>query len=767
MKHSAPLRFLLAVTCLCLRQGRAENAANPANVVEQIIVTAKKRPQSLINVPQTVDVLSGLALRRLDLVSFEDVQQAVSGLQLNDNGGRGQSISLRGITYDPDTTANPTVDTYVNEVPISQTSLAFQDLFDMDSVQVVRGPQGTLRGRTSPAGAILLDTKRPDFVGLTGYIDQEFSDNNLLRTQLAVGAAIIPERLSVRVAGLFDQNNLYETRSAITGKKDFNLQHGARISVEAHPTDALEVFVMHQESNDRTRQLFGVSGAGVEGAITPADNLSLLAGPYTFYNRTSLTTLQAHLHFDNSVELNYVGGYQAIRDEFQNYAEKGGLFQGFNTGSQLLDQSVGSMSHELRYQSVGDARFGYMGGLYFLHQDANAHVFTPSEIVFARQPAGPYPGVLPVANINANVAIPQLETDYAIFTDETYKLTPDDIVEGGLRWQFEKQYRASSYAVMIPSIFGGGSINQQLISAKNQHEEYRAWTGLASYTHHFTPDVSVYASYGQSFRPGGVVLGITLPLPENFLLFKPETSYDFEVGAKARLYKGKLQIAGDVYNQAYTNYIGRENNIFTRFGYQSITTNGNAVARGFEASAAALITPDWHLNLNATFDNSRYDAARLPCNDFAGLGQPNTRGVPRVTGSGITSTCVTSGPLGAPNWFVTTSSEYTFSLMTRLQGFVRVLYSFTPRNRLLLQATNQDPRSLLNLYLGAHGAEPGWEGFIFVKNVLNLTGSSNPLGEQFDSGFTTAGSAVNFDTRYASSVILHPREIGISLSYRF
>jgi len=728
-----------------------------AQPIEQIIVTAKRRPQNVQSVPQTVDVIRSRDLQRLNIVQFQDIQQLVSGLQLSDNGGRGQNISLRGITYDPDTTANPAVDTYVNEVPLSQTSTAFQDLYDVEAVDVIRGPQGTLRGRTSPAGAIIIDTKRPALSGTDGFITQSFSDNGLFQTQAAIGTAPIPDKLAVRLAGLFDQNDLYGTRSLATGRRDFNLQHSLRLTLEARPTDSLHIVLMHQDSNDRTRELFGVSGTGSFGTIIPSDNRSVLAGPYIFYNRTDLTTLQATQAFAAS-ELIGTTGYQAVRDEFQEYADKGGAYPRFNTGSQQLGQSVGTFSQEIRYQSSRDTRLSTMGGLYYLHQDAAARIFTPSEIVFANQ-------ATPIANINADVTIPQLVTDYAIFTDESYKITPSDIVEGGLRWQFERQYRASAYTATLP--FGLGTQSQTLVSPRNQHEEYRAWTGLASYTHKFTDSLSLYANYGQSFRPGGIVLGISLPLPENFLLFKPEKSSDFEIGAKARFYNGRLRLSADMFHQTYIDYIARENNIFTRLGYQSITTNGNAVAQGLEASASATITDAWRIDANTTYTDARYDHARLACNDFAGTGAPNTLGSPIVTGAGITSLCTTNATLGTANWFINLNTEYDVPVGSRLTLFLRALYTFTPANRLALQATGQDPRNLASLYLGLQSPKSGWEAFAFVKNALNITGSTNLFGEQYNSGFNLAGNAVNYDTGYASALITRPRELGVSLTYRF
>jgi iron complex outermembrane receptor protein len=184
------MRFELSVTaCAVALASFAARAADTAAavatpqaaggpVLEQVIVNAKKRRQNVQAVPQTIDVVGGATLQRLSIQQFQDIQLLVSGLQLSDRGGQGQNISLRGITYDPDTAANPAVDVYINEVPISQTSTVFQDLYDVDTVEVIRGPQGTLRGRTSPAGAILINDTRPNWEKWTGYVQQERPDSD-------------------------------------------------------------------------------------------------------------------------------------------------------------------------------------------------------------------------------------------------------------------------------------------------------------------------------------------------------------------------------------------------------------------------------------------------------------------------------------------------------------------------------------------------------------------------------------------------------------
>jgi len=765
MRRDIPGLLLAAAGFATPCIGMAEEP--PAPQLERIIVNAKKRHQDVQAVPQTIDVVGGATLKRLAVTQFQDVQELVSGLTLSDNGGQGQNISLRGITYDPDTAANPAVDLYVNEVPLSQTSSAFQDLYDLEEVEVIRGPQGTLRGRTSPAGAILIETKRPGMDKWDGYIQQLVGTDGQFQTQFAAGGPIVPDKLSVRVAGLFDQNDLYGTKDIVNGQSDYNLQHSYRITFDAKPTDALEVVLTYQESNDRTRELFGVSGAGNEGAITPADNLAVAPGPYTFYDRTGLLSLEATYHLDNS-EIDYIGGYQAVRDEFQEYQDKGALYKNFNAGAQELENGLEQLTQEVRFQSSGDQRLGYMVGAYYAHQDALATVFTPSEFLFESQHGSPY-GVAPVAIVNADVTIPQLVSDYALFTDETFKLTANDVIEGGLRWQFENQYRNNSYNVLIPPIFGGGTITEDLVSPTNQKEQYHAWTGLASYTHHFDRNISIYTSYGESFRPGGAVVGESLPLPESFLLFRQETSYDFEIGAKSQLFDGKVRLNADIFHQSYSGYIGREPDLFTRLGYATVTTNGNAIARGAEFSANAIVTDAWRLQLNTTFDDSHYDNAKLPCNDYNNSGVPNTDGPPRVFPAGaLSSTCVVNDSLGAPTWFLSVNTEYDIPINDRLESFFRALYTFTARNHLGLQAVNEDPRNFANVYAGLRTGDGHWEAFGFVKNLFGTVGYTNLFGEQFDAGYRLPSvAAVNYDTGYASSSILRPRQFGVEVTYRF
>lgn len=145
-----------------------------------VIVTANKRREPVQKVAQTVNVVSAQQLQNLQIRSFQEVATVVGGVSLTRTSGGEQSISMRGIKMPNNGGtggATNTVEVYQNEVPISTTD-AFNALFDIGQIEVLRGPQGTLRGRPSPSGAMTIVTQRGSFTSYSGFIQGAITDHN-------------------------------------------------------------------------------------------------------------------------------------------------------------------------------------------------------------------------------------------------------------------------------------------------------------------------------------------------------------------------------------------------------------------------------------------------------------------------------------------------------------------------------------------------------------------------------------------------------------
>jgi iron complex outermembrane receptor protein len=204
-------------------------------VLEEVIVTAQKRSESLKNIPASINAFSGDTLKDYNVLKFSDLESLTAGLQIDNLSARSGQMSLRGITHNPASAAEATVTTYWNQA-IVDSNAVFQQMFDIERIEVLRGPQGTLAGRTSPAGAINMHTAKPNLAEQEGEIRATVTDNAGLNTQIAASFPLIPGELAVRVAGVFNESDLDEIKNDLTGEVSNEVTSAGRISISWEPT---------------------------------------------------------------------------------------------------------------------------------------------------------------------------------------------------------------------------------------------------------------------------------------------------------------------------------------------------------------------------------------------------------------------------------------------------------------------------------------------------------------------------------------------------
>ncbi|MBP6682983.1 MAG: TonB-dependent receptor plug domain-containing protein, partial [Halioglobus sp.] len=175
-------------------------------VLEEVVVTAQKRTENVRDVAATVNVVSGANIERFAAFDFTALQQQTAGLTLAQPNARNSTISMRGVSIDPEAGVTAAVDVYWNDAVV-RADVAFNQMYDLERVEILRGPQGTLQGRTSPAGAINMITRRASLDEASGFVQGSVSDNDGYNTQAAYGAPLIDGVLGVRVAGVYDTNN--------------------------------------------------------------------------------------------------------------------------------------------------------------------------------------------------------------------------------------------------------------------------------------------------------------------------------------------------------------------------------------------------------------------------------------------------------------------------------------------------------------------------------------------------------------------------------
>jgi len=791
---------------------------NEGPALEEIVVTAQKRTERLLDVPMTVDALQGDQLRQLAIYDFQNISQLSPGLVISNESGRNGTIQVRGISFQQYSGASPGVTVYWNEVLVGATT-ALRPMFDIGQVEVLRGAQGTLRGDTSPAGQITITTRRPSRDEFEVDAQQTFGNLSTVNTQGGISIPIVKEVLALRVAGLYDRNDEDGAVNITNGRHNSTQTQAGRATLEFKPTDDFAATLIYQKENSTNVTYPTAAGLGNAAlfpltpdgpALTPQDNASVTPGPMDFYHKEEETALLARWDL-GGYRLNYVGSYQDVSDPSSISFDTNnaipnppasaftGTYPGL--GQNLSQSSSRTYTHELRFESTRGDFWNFLFGAYYSHSQLNVEVFQGSDSADTTTTPGAVldrPG--PAAT---QVVVPEKLATEALFTDQRFQVTEADQVDVGFRYTRDPQERQSTLfigltpagvgvpAAFLPAVCGlvpGGTYAnglcnlppQQTIPASASSVTWTGRSGSLNYSHHFDADKMAYLSYARSYRAGGPDVGATATLPIQYLTFQQETSDSFELGFKGNLFNNRLQLIADVFHQKYNNFIGTAQNLIytatpnpagtptcpTGTGSScnvSITTNGPAESTGVELTLRTKFTEHLYTQLNVAYADAHYVNASLPCNDYNNTGVPNASGTPRVQPNKFVSTCASNDPLSPTvgRWQLSANGEYSYGVTGSIEAYLRGLLNFssrapgTPGTALPIPST-----TFVNAFLGLRsvGKVHGWDGFLYARNLFDARNFVVSTNQQIVLGVPTG---------YQNYFSQPQRQYGITVSYHY
>lgn len=767
--------FLALMASPALAQQAADSATTPAATATQsatdtattppapsetgdIIVTANKRAERLQDVPKSVDVVTGDVIQKLNLRSFSEIEQLAPGLSLTAKEPTTNSVTLRGVGFDPNSGTSPTVDIYYNETPLSASS-AFRGLYDIGQIEVLRGPQGTLRGRTSPSGAITIATRRADLNEVDGYFQQTLTTREGINSQGAISVPLIPGVLAVRAAGLFDRNIGSGVTNLRTGDEDRDRTESGRASLSFKPTSNLTFDVTYQYLKNRTLQnqmLFTLPGETSTPQLDPSDRSALANKPARFNYRGHLVTFAANLDL-GAVALNYIGGYQNTKQGRTGDLAFGGTIPNFSQNQQFESTSK-QLSQEVRLTSQGNRFWNFLVGGYYEHGTSHTDV-AQDQYLFQFVPAGTPAQFVP--KLAVQVAIPSKSDSYAAFTDHRFQVTSRDQLQVGLRYQ-ESKFRSNFVTTLSGTVLGPVPIVQQGISAANRDRTFRQLTGGASYRHEFSRDLTAYATYGRSYRPGSLNTTTAL-LDESLLVTKAETSNNYEIGLKGAFADRRVQFTLAIYQQDFKNYLAYTNSFLSISSAKdglvnnnnAFTFNADAQVRGIEATVSTRINDHLQLGLSATYNDAKFKNALAPCNDYNGDGVADSNGTPNVPLGQNVAFCRLNGRLSdqAP-WGASVNAEYSVPVTGDREIFARGLASYVPKREDPFTSVRYGDLINNSVFLGVRGPNQSYEFSVFAKNLANVAVLTTRNARVVDYGALS--------TNYASGSAVRPREIGLN-----
>ena len=759
---------------------QSDAGANSAS--SEIIVTASRREQRLQDVPMSVNVATGEQLERLKILDVKDVQQLAPGLELTNTFGRNNVATLRGVTFDPDQGTSPAVDVYVNEVPVDAQA-AFTAIYDIDQIEVLRGPQGALRGRTSPAGAITIRTRRPNLTEVEGYAQATATDDKAFNFQGGVSLPLVQDKVALRAAMLVDGNQLNQVRNVALDRTSRSRTLSGRVTLALQPAENFDINIIYQylnADNYQYAQIFGPGNAAIGNPpIGLKDRLAVAEGFNRFQNSSHYLTLDAKYDF-GAVTLAVIGGHQ-YSNLVQGYDQDPGDAVHHLVSKQLVRSPFKVDVWEARLLSNNDGFLNWTIGAYYSKEGGVTTVDTPLDFIggFA---GSPVPDT--IVPITGYLRIPVDNRTMAIAGSVRLAVTDKLTVEAAARYS---DIRNNQVAVLTIPDFGDISLVDKVTKA-------HPLTGSATVTYEVNPDLTVYAAYGRSFRAGTAGVGVPQNLSTDLNITDSESSDSLEAGLKTSFLNRRLSVDVAAFYQKFNGFISRFTNISIDQGTNidvdgdgipdgvfvgapdgdvdgatDVNYNGDATIKGVELTISGRPTDNWDFSISSSYVKARYKNALLPCNTFDGAGNPIV--VPNAAFGGVNnaSFCNRNSRLAdVPNFSLTANTEIRFPF-GNVQPFIRGILNYRPSVFSENAQFRYPHRENINLFAGVRGPDNRWEVSIFARNLLNqekitniVVNNSTVTGVDF-----LGGPNIRYDSGYRGVNLTNPREVGLSAQIKF
>lgn len=701
---------------------QAEDVSAQDFVIEELVVTAQKREQSIQDVPSSVSSVGGDALKSAEITNFQDLEKLTAGLTLDGNR-RNAAVSMRGMSTDPDGNARAVVDSYWNNSAV-QPGLVFQQMYDIDRIEIMRGAQGTLQGRTSPAGAIAVYTRRPEVNSTDGLVKTSVTDNGNFNTEAAISIPLIEDKLAARVAVNYVEDEAQGIKNTTTGQKQDRDTESARVTLVWQPTDSFDATLI-MEYADRKGDLVQ-SIESVSRGIDPEDRVAISLADTESNRRSKLTNLEMNWDVGNFT-LTSVTGYIESESYTSSDLDVANLLPAELPNQVSTD--IDSVTQEIRLAPQNADIWDYVLGLYYAKEDAytttETGIFTPG-----------------VGISTLDFVAPIVREEYAIYLHNIFHVTDYSQVQLGMRYQKIDNFNRMDMG------------NIAFVSDEQDSDTGEAFTASIKYQYDFSEDVMMYAGIEQSYRPGGISIGL-YPLPGEELLYDEETSNSLEIGLKSTLWDGRLQLNGSIYQQEFKDYIARATGIYVnvapQFGnnpanykrHSGLTFNADATVTGAEVDFIALLTEKFTLSGSVSYNHAVFeDGETGPCNGLI----PN--------GDYVAKCDIGGNHIGMePDWSASLSGEYIQPLGD-YEGYVRGLYKFTGNRVNDTIDEELGSYGIANLYAGIRPNDFSWEVTLFAKNLFDKVAET-----------TINSYEVGSDVRIVN--LEDERTVGVSVSYNF
>lgn len=811
--HAGSSRFRLtplaaAIGALSLPLAPAINAAERADnsIIEELVVTATRRSTSVQDVPINISALGAEQIEEQGLTDLAEIAAWIPGLHIVDQGGRSADrIVVRGLNADPlgsseglDNTGGGTVATYVGEIPI----YVDLKLNDMERVEVLLGPQGTLYGAGTMGGAIRYIPNKPELeeryfsvrgdvfnysraddpgtdIGAT--VNIPISSNAAIRANIDYldDPGFIDYDFVVREIGVSnpdpDFSNPADVAANLRSKKDANDEQtlSGRVALRMTPTDRLDAtltyYFQNTESGGRT-----MNSASAFGSSRYASAMRVLE-PNERENQLVALELTADLGF---AELTSATGYSKFEEEGNRdqtdllitleYSYE--AFPSF-TSQTLEVTEEETLNQELRLVSTSDGPLSWIvGGFYNdFESDGSSSEFTPGYDVFAVDNFGGI-GPRPDSLEYFAVARQQLE-ELAVYGELQYQMTDQWQVTVGARWyDYDLETQDAVDFPLLNTVFNGAAPDAITLDFEDGGQSDDGVLFKFNTSYQFTPDVMAYLTVSEGYRIGNSngVAPCPDPLPANQIAcalpneqeYFPDETLNYEIGLRSTLLGGRMTFNAAAY---FIDWSDPQVQSATENALITITINGaGAESRGFEFNWNYLFADNWSLRGNFAFNQAELSdtTERL----VPGINPPGFQGTITYE-DGVDGDRLPGSPERQGSLFVTHSRQIG-------NGYdLDLSYGVWAVGDVITRAGNKGGGETLSGYaihnLAASIGRDNWQATLYADNLLDKYAET---AARNTSRFNQTVADINGNPVIARSYfhnVLPPRSIGVRVRWDF
>ncbi len=725
---------------------------------EDIIVTATRREERIQDVPLSISAFSQKELTEKGIVGFEGIARETPGVVLNRPTQNFNNFTARGIaTNGYNANLQSSVAVYVDELPVStigNTTVVDPNLFDVERVEFLRGPQGTLFGSGSLSGAMRILQKSPDLndfdvsaladIGLTG------SDSVRQRYNLMVNLPVVTDKLAIRAVGFYRNEDGYLDNVG-TGVRNANklIDYGGRLVALWQPTDRLSIKLLGSYENSDPKDS-SLTSPSLGREKRTSDQPDRFTGKQTIFNGTlqydmdfaQLTSSSTYSKFDQRFWVDLAGTFAP------------GSFVGAPIAFGLDANGYDKVFvQETRLTSSLDGPFQFTLGGFYLNRRRDVDYFYRSSLPFlaARGLTG-----LPDQYYQKQYTHSTSE-ELAGFGEVTYRFSPKFWLTGGLRYGRTSAQGFTEAGGYLATAFGQNYFTYALLGIPvnfNTFTPYAAVTGVkasgskpswkASATFKPTDAITTYATFSTGFRApiiNAFAGRASLVNPADIIIPNGASSDDlksYEIGAKARWLGGRINLNVAAYYIDWSNIQAQANRVSD--SVQFATNIGGAVSKGFEVEASIVPTTGLLFGFNASYNDSKITKLSAVEAAISGAVLGHRLSAPRLQGSAYVAYSFDLAP----------SVPATFAVNVQNVGSYNSSFPNTPGAPTVRLSTfgKTDEYTNVNMTFGVKKGSMSAQ--LYVENVFN------------DHSITYIHPEAFLVSRFGT---MRPRTIGIRLGY--